>query len=163
MFAGTEMTWSALAAKSAYDLRFACAHERDSIVVTYATNPDGTPKPVWWTFDLWQRLADTVVAVDRAADGGRPGDDLFVVATTARDRVVILVASFRGDPSSTAPHHLTLDLAGLPSDPTAATVRRLDYAHPTATATAPVAVDDRRIALDLPVPGVVLVEVQISA
>jgi len=44
MFAGAEMTWIALAAKSAYDLRFARAHERDSIVVTYATNADGTVK-----------------------------------------------------------------------------------------------------------------------
>ena len=44
MFAGAEMTWIALAAKSAYDLRFARAHERDSIVVAYATNPDGTVK-----------------------------------------------------------------------------------------------------------------------
>ena len=44
LFAGAEMTWIALAAKSAYDLRYARAHERDSIVVAYATEPDGSVK-----------------------------------------------------------------------------------------------------------------------
>jgi hypothetical protein len=127
-----------------------------------AVRRDGTRKPVWWTFDLWQRLADTVVAVDRMPDGSESSDDVFVVATTARERVVILVASFRGDASDSTPHHLTLDLVGLPSDVVAATVRRVDDAHSTAAAAEPVVLDGRRIGLDLPVPGVALIEVQLS-
>jgi hypothetical protein len=44
LFFGAEVAWIALATKSAYDLRYARAHQRDSLVVTYATNPDGTVK-----------------------------------------------------------------------------------------------------------------------
>ena len=36
MFAGAEMTWIALATKSAFDLRYARAHKADSLVLTYA-------------------------------------------------------------------------------------------------------------------------------
>jgi hypothetical protein len=36
MFAGAEMAWIALATKSAFDLRYARAHRRDSLVVAYA-------------------------------------------------------------------------------------------------------------------------------
>jgi hypothetical protein len=36
MFAGAEMVWIAMATKSAYDLRYARAHKRDSLVLTYA-------------------------------------------------------------------------------------------------------------------------------
>jgi hypothetical protein len=42
MFFGAEVTWIALATKSAADLRFAQAHERDSLVTTYTFNADGT-------------------------------------------------------------------------------------------------------------------------
>jgi hypothetical protein len=41
MFFGAEVTWIALATKSAFDLRYARAHERDSLVVTYATDTAG--------------------------------------------------------------------------------------------------------------------------
>jgi hypothetical protein len=44
MFFGAEVAWIALATKSAFDLRYARAHERDSLVVTYATNADGSVK-----------------------------------------------------------------------------------------------------------------------
>ena len=42
MFFAAEVTWIALATKSAFDLRYARAHERDSLVATYETNQDGT-------------------------------------------------------------------------------------------------------------------------
>jgi hypothetical protein len=42
MFFAAEVTWIALATKSAFDLRFARAHQRDSLIATYKTNPDGT-------------------------------------------------------------------------------------------------------------------------
>ena len=41
LFFAAEVTWIALATKSAADLRFARAHEADSIVVTYKFDPDG--------------------------------------------------------------------------------------------------------------------------
>jgi hypothetical protein len=44
LFFGAEVTWIALATKSAFDLRYARAHEKDSLIVAYATNPDGTVK-----------------------------------------------------------------------------------------------------------------------
>jgi len=43
-FFGAEVTWVALATKSAFDLRYARAHERDSVIVTYQFNSDGTVK-----------------------------------------------------------------------------------------------------------------------
>ena len=44
LFFGADVAWIALATKAAADLRFARAHEADSIVTTYATNPDGSVK-----------------------------------------------------------------------------------------------------------------------
>jgi hypothetical protein len=41
LFFGAEVTWIALATKSAFDLRYARAHERDSLVVTYALDSTG--------------------------------------------------------------------------------------------------------------------------
>src|SRR5262249_3719200 len=43
-FFGAEVTWIALATKSAFDLRFARAHEKDSLVVTYALDDSGRVK-----------------------------------------------------------------------------------------------------------------------
>ena len=42
LFFGVEVTSIALASKAAYDLRYARAHSRDSIVAAYEYNPDGT-------------------------------------------------------------------------------------------------------------------------
>lgn len=42
MFFTAEVTWIAMATKSAFDLRYARAHERDSLVATYKTKTDGT-------------------------------------------------------------------------------------------------------------------------
>jgi len=41
LFFGAEVTWIALATKSAFDLRYARAHERDSLVVSYALDSTG--------------------------------------------------------------------------------------------------------------------------
>ena len=41
LFFGAEVTWLALATKSAFDLRYARAHERDSLVVSYALDSTG--------------------------------------------------------------------------------------------------------------------------
>ena len=68
LFFGAEVTWIALATKSAFDLRFARAHERDSLVVTYATDPDGSVKidtlgrPVGATYAPNRYAADRVAA-----------------------------------------------------------------------------------------------------
>lgn len=42
LFFAAEVTWIALAVKAAADLRFARAHEADSIAVSYEFDPDGT-------------------------------------------------------------------------------------------------------------------------
>jgi hypothetical protein len=44
MFFAAEVTFIALATKAAFDLRFAHAHQADSVVSTYAFNADGTVK-----------------------------------------------------------------------------------------------------------------------
>jgi hypothetical protein len=44
LFAGAEMAWIAMATKSAYDLRFARAHRRDSLIVEYALDDSGRVK-----------------------------------------------------------------------------------------------------------------------
>lgn len=41
LFFGAEVTWIALATKSAYDLRYARAHQKDSLVVAYALDSTG--------------------------------------------------------------------------------------------------------------------------
>ncbi|MGH9086385.1 MAG: GH39 family glycosyl hydrolase [Acidimicrobiales bacterium] len=124
-----------------------------------AVRVDGTPKPVWWVFDLWRRLADTVVT--SRVDG--PSADLFVVATAAPDRVVVLLSSFSGDPSRTDLQQVTLDLTGLRSEPVAATVRRIDDRHPAAAGSEPAVLDGWRVALEVPLPGVALVEIRLAA
>jgi hypothetical protein len=68
MFFGAEVTWLALATKSAADLRFARAHRRDSVVVTYQFEPNGTVRldslgaPVPATFGPNRYAQDRVAA-----------------------------------------------------------------------------------------------------
>jgi hypothetical protein len=84
MFFGAEVTWIAMATKSAFDLRYARAHEKDSLIVTYAFNPDGTVKvdsltgnPVGATF------APNRYGPDRVAARRKHLEDYFalIVAT----------------------------------------------------------------------------------
>jgi len=65
LFFGAEVAWIALATKSAFDLRYARAHERDSLVVSYATNPDGSVK----IDTLTGRLVGATYAPNRYASG----------------------------------------------------------------------------------------------
>jgi hypothetical protein len=65
LFFGAEVAWIALATKSAFDLRYARAHERDSLVVSYATNPDGSVK----IDSVTGRLVGATYAPNRYASG----------------------------------------------------------------------------------------------
>ena len=62
MFFGAEVTWIALATKSAFDLRYARAHQADSIIVTYATDSLGGVK-----LDSLGRAVGTTYAPNRYA------------------------------------------------------------------------------------------------
>jgi hypothetical protein len=61
-FFGAEVAWIALATKSAFDLRFARAHERDSLVTTYAVDDSGRVK-----VDSLGRLVGATFAPNRYA------------------------------------------------------------------------------------------------
>jgi hypothetical protein len=60
MFFAAEVTFIALATKAAFDLRFAHAHQADSVVTTYAFNADGTVK-----IDSLGRLVGATYAPNR--------------------------------------------------------------------------------------------------
>jgi hypothetical protein len=62
VFFSAEVTWMALATKSAVDLRFARAHEKDSLVVTYAFDADGKVRT-----DSLGRLVGATYAPNRYA------------------------------------------------------------------------------------------------
>ena len=62
VFFSAEVTWIALATKSAVDLRFARAHEKDSLVVTYAFDADGKVRT-----DSLGRLVGATYAPNRYA------------------------------------------------------------------------------------------------
>lgn len=113
----------------------------------------GHRKPAWWTFWLWQRQADERVRVV-GADGA---DGLWAIATRGPGRVTILVASF----SASRPTARTLDveLSGLPWKHPAATLRRIDAAHPDAATPAALTVEGSRLGLELPAQAVALIEI----
>ena len=62
VFFAAEVTFIALATKSAFDLRFARAHEADSLISTYAFNTDGTVRT-----DSLGRLVGQTYAPNRYA------------------------------------------------------------------------------------------------
>ena len=68
LFFGAEVTWIALSTKAAFDLRYARAHESDSLVLTYKFNPDGSVQvdslgnPVGATFAPNRYASDRVAA-----------------------------------------------------------------------------------------------------
>ena len=62
LFFAAEVTWIALATKSAFDLQYARAHQTDSLVTTYAFNQDGTVKT-----DSLGRLVGATYAPNRYA------------------------------------------------------------------------------------------------
>ena len=113
---------------------------------------DGTKKPAWWTFWLWQQLAARQVPVAGTSEG------LWAVASKDADRLTVLVASFSAlQPASRV---LDIDVSGLGWTPASATVRRVDGAHASAAAAEPVEVQGSRVTLPLPEQAVALVELR---
>jgi len=111
---------------------------------------DGARKPAWWTFWLWQRLADERVAVSGAPEG------VTALASLDARRLTVLVASFSAsDPKG---RDVELDVGGSDAGATAL-IRRIDADNPTAASATPVPVVDGRVSFRLPAQAVVLVEV----
>jgi hypothetical protein len=79
LFFGAEVTWIALATKSAFDLRFARAHERDSLVVTYATDPDGSVKIDTLGRPVGATYAPNRYATDRVAARRKHLEDYYAL------------------------------------------------------------------------------------
>jgi hypothetical protein len=52
LFFGAEVSWIALATKSAFDLRFARAHQSDSLIVTTPPIPTAASRPTRWAAPL---------------------------------------------------------------------------------------------------------------
>lgn len=119
-----------------------------------AVRTDGTPKPVWWTFELWQQLGTSEVAVDAPQ---RATGRLWAVATADADGESVLVSSF--DASGDAPaREIVIRFADRPADRATLSVRRIDAAHPDAPVVERRVVHGEDIRLSLPSPGVVLVQ-----
>ncbi len=117
-----------------------------------AVRIDGTPKPVWWAFSLWQHLPSRQLAVGGATT---TGDELWAIAARDAGSVVVLVAAFEGDPRRVRIDLGAERLAG-------ATVRRIDDAHAAPVDAVPVALVGSTVELDLPGTGVALVEVTLA-
>ena len=79
MFFGAEVTWIALATKSAFDLRSARAHESDSLVATYAFNPDGSVRVDSLGRLVPATLAPNRYATDRVAARRKHLEDYFAL------------------------------------------------------------------------------------
>lgn len=101
---------------------------------------DGSRKPAWWSFWLWQKLEPQEVLVDGNDPTGALTSNPAVIASRSADghTVTALVAAF--DPSCNGARSLTVRLAGLPPGTHTATLRRIDPSHPSASHAAPIAV-----------------------
>ncbi|MGH9113882.1 MAG: hypothetical protein ACRDZN_16525, partial [Acidimicrobiales bacterium] len=128
-----------------------------------AVTIDGEAKPVWWAFDLWQRMAPTQVAAATSTGLFDALDGVWVVASAGGGRVAVLLASFRAAGSSPPTHALTVDVSGLAAEPVAATVRRVDTSHPAADTAEPLPLEGNTVRLELPTPGVALIELELPA
>lgn len=113
---------------------------------------DGTPKPAWWTFKLWQDLAPRSVEVTGTEEG------LWAVASTDGHRVTLLVASFSA--STPGARTLEVDVRGLRWSPSTATVRRIDADHAEASQASPLTVNGTRVTVTLPAQAVAFVELR---
>lgn len=122
-----------------------------------AVNRAGVPKPVWWAFELWQRLAPTQVAVS----GVDPLGSLSVTASKGEGRVTILLSSFSPDPAASTTQEVTVDVAGLEPASAGATVRRVDDQH-RGDSPEPLKLDGTTLRVHLATPGVALVEISTS-
>lgn len=119
-----------------------------------AVTVDGVLKPVWWAFDLWQRQATTAVATTGADD---PTAGLWASAATEGTRVTVLLSSFRGT-GDAATRTVRVEVPGGAT----ATVRRIDGATPSATSVVPVEIVDGVVHIQLPTPGVALLEIELG-
>lgn len=120
---------------------------------------NGSRKPVWWAFDLWQRQAGTVVATTGAGD---PNDDLWVLATADGTHVTVLLSTFRADANATTPITVRVQVAGRTLAAMGATVWRIDLAHPGGGAPEQLTTAAGSFTVAMPVPGVALVEIPIG-
>lgn len=113
---------------------------------------DGTRKPAWWTFWLWQQLAERRVAVSGEQEG------LWAIASRDDARLTVMLSSF----SASLPQSRTLsvDLRGLGWAPGTATVRRIDATHADASTAEPLPIDGTTLTVDLPAQSVAFVEVR---
>lgn len=111
---------------------------------------DGQRKPAWWTFRLWQDLAERRVAVSGTEEG------LWAVASVDQHRMTLLVASFSA--SRPAARTLEVEVTGLGWTPSRATVRRIDADHRSGAQPEAVAVDGNHLTLPVPAQAVALVE-----
>ena len=116
---------------------------------------EGRLKPAWWTFWLWQQLAQQQLTVDGTSEG------LWAVASADADRVTLMVSSFSA--SQPTARTLEVDVKGLDWSPVSATVRRLDADHSDASAPAPLAGAGTHVTVELPAQAVAFVELRRSA
>lgn len=120
-----------------------------------AVRVDGSRKPAWWTFDLFQQLAPTQVMVE---EGNGLPDDLWALASTDGARVTVLLARFQPNEAGPSPLRIALQVPGEVVQ--RATVRRIDAGHPDAQSPEVLPSTDDLVQLALPLPGVALVELQ---
>jgi hypothetical protein len=113
---------------------------------------NGTRKPAWWAFRLWQQQGE--FEVDVAGDDRVAG--LWAVGAIDHGRATLLLAAF----SASAPTSRTIELRvrGFDVADAAVSVRRIDAAHPTADVAEPVAVVGDVVRIDLPAQSVAFVE-----
>jgi hypothetical protein len=114
-----------------------------------AATISGQRKPVWFAFDLWNRMAGQTVAVA----GSDPEHGFWALASVDGSTLRVLLVSF----STSMPTARVVRIAGLTpsSSSVGGTIRRLDPLHPDAAAEALPAGTQQ---IDLPANSAALVE-----
>ena len=113
---------------------------------------DGTRKPAWWTFALWQQQSE--LEVDVAGDD--PAAGLWAVGAIDDDRATLLLAAFSA--SQPAARTVELTVRGFDVADAAVSVRRIDAGHAAADVAERVEVDGDVVRLELPAQSVAFVE-----
>ena len=114
-----------------------------------AVRIDGTVKPAWWAFDLWQRLPVRQLPVQGGADR------LWAVAACDDGRVAVLLAAFEGKAGGSAS---TSPARDSPTQPCAGSTD----AHATPANAVPLAIAGSSVEIDLPGTGVALLELTVE-
>ena len=78
MFFAAEVTWIALATKSAFDLRYARAHERDSLITSYRVK-DGVVERDSLGFPIGATFAPNRYATERVAARRKHLEDYYAL------------------------------------------------------------------------------------